>query len=55
MPKPYPKEFRDDVVRVALNRYGVDVDTGAFSPQCCCGKNTTVYSLEAQRRALGRS
>jgi len=20
MPKPYPKEFRDDVVRVALNR-----------------------------------
>ncbi|WP_218221587.1 transposase [Nesterenkonia sp. Act20] len=25
MPKPYPTEFRDDVVRVALNREGVSI------------------------------
>ena len=28
MPKPYPKEFRDDVVRVALNREAGRPDQG---------------------------
>lgn len=38
----------------AVYRYGVDVDTGDFSPQCCCGKNTEVYTLAQARTALGR-
>ncbi len=53
MPKPYPKEFRDDVVRVARNREP-GRDARSRSRRTSGSSESCLHELAAQRRRRGR-
>lgn len=56
VPKPYPKEFRDDVVNVARSRKPrqsikqIVADSGIASPVCATGYNEPMSRGRAQAR-----
>jgi transposase len=51
MPKPYPQEFRDDVVRVARNREpGVTITNIGIDATRCCGNLITRISRAEEGR-----
>lgn len=50
MPKPYPKEFRDDVVRVARDREGgVTIEQIETRSMMSAGANTLTESATGSR------
>ncbi|EDY43144.1 hypothetical protein SSBG_01106 [Streptomyces sp. SPB074] len=55
MPKPYPKEFREDVVRVARNREpGVTLEQIASS-RCCRRTSSTAVPGPPAKNSGSRS